>query len=191
MKNNLFIRFLFTSIIVFILWKVFFLYYGQLEIVNDPLTALLGNFSSSILNYLNFDSSFVETNFLDETYTQRAHIIISDRIVVYIDDNCNGLELHLLILVFCISYGRGKLNLLFSASIFSIFWFIIFFVNAVRVSILAFLVYQNFPYFDLFHKYVFTSVVYILIFLMMVFWTKLVNQSHMSLPNVKQFDVSK
>ena len=184
MKINLYKRFLFLSIFIYFLWKIYFLFFGQLELINDPLTNLLGNLSCIFLKEMNFDSSFHQLSVLDNANILRAHLKIADRIVVFIDNNCNGLDLHLLIFIFCISYGKGKISLLSSIFIFFIFWLIIFISNSIRISLLALLVYKGVPYFDLFHKYVFSSFVYILIFIMMLIWTRLVNNSYMEIRKI-------
>jgi len=97
--------------------------------------------------------------------------------MVTIDDSCNGLELYALLIGFVLSYGKGKLSWLYSSLFLLISILFIFLINVSRIVGLALLVYYRAPHFQIFHKYVFAAVVYLIILGMMWLWTYGVNQS--------------
>lgn len=174
---NPLIRFGLVVLIILVLWKFFYNNWLIGLGINDPITAWIGYCSSWILLKFHYVSycQLVDPNV--SLFLQRVTIFIDGNKMVTIDDSCNGLELYALLIGFVVSYGKGKLSWFFSSSFIFLGVLFVFFINVFRIVGLALLVYYRVPHFQVFHKYVFATVVYLIILGMMWLWTYWVNLS--------------
>ena len=175
---NPLIRFVVAILVLVVLWK---LIYNNWLIglgINDPLTGWVGSHGSSLLNLMGYNSFCQQVDPTQSLFYQRVTILLNNKPAVTIDDSCNGLELYAVWLGFLFAYGSKKLKIVPILLISLGGCFLIYLINVLRVSGLALLVHYRVPYFEYFHKYVFATFVYLIIFLMMLFWTNLVNTSN-------------
>jgi exosortase/archaeosortase family protein len=176
--RNPLIRFVVAILVLVVLWK---LIYNNWLIglgINDPLTAWVGSHGSSLLNLMGYNSFCQQVDPTQSLFYQRVTIMLNKQPAVTIDDSCNGLELYAVWLGFLFAYGSKKLKILPILLISLGGCFLIYLINVLRVSGLVLLVHHRVPYFEYFHKYVFATFVYLIIFLMMWFWTDQVNKSN-------------
>jgi exosortase/archaeosortase family protein len=178
------VRFGLVVLMLLALWKLFYNNWLIGLGINDPITAWIGYWSNLFLTYLGYASVCHQVNPDLSLFFQRVTIFINGMEIVTIDDGCNGLELYALLIGFVVSYGKGNLSWIFSSSFLILSVLFIFFINVFRIVGLALLVYYRVPHFQVFHKYVFAAVVYLIIFLMMWLWTYWVNQSLLKVKNV-------
>jgi exosortase/archaeosortase family protein len=176
LKNPI-VRFGLVVLVLLSLWKLFYNNWLIGLGINDPITAWIGYWSNWILLKSGYASYCQQVDPHVSLFLQRVTIFIDGNKMVTIDDSCNGLELYALLIGFAVSYGKGKLSWFFSSLFLVLSVLLIFFINVSRVVGLALLVYYRVPHFQIFHKYVFAAVVYLIILGMMWLWTYWVNKS--------------
>ena len=177
-NTNPFIRFVVALFVLVVFWKLIYNNWLVGFGINDPLTAWVGSHGSSLLNLMGYNSFCQQVDPTQSLFYQRVTILLNNEPAVTIDDSCNGLELYAVWLGFLFAYGSKKLKIVPILLISLGGCFLIYLINVLRVSGLALLVHYRVPYFEYFHKYVFATFVYLIIFLMMLFWTNLVNTSN-------------
>jgi exosortase/archaeosortase family protein len=177
-NTNPFIRFVVALFVLVVFWKLIYNNWLVGFGINDPLTAWVGSHGSSLLNLMGYNSFCQQVDPTQSLFYQRVTILLNNKPAVTIDDSCNGLELYAVWLGFLFAYGSKKLKIVPILLISLGGCFLIYLINVLRVSGLALLVHYRVPYFEYFHKYVFATFVYLIIFLMMLFWTNLVNTSN-------------
>ena len=177
-NTNPLIRFVVALFVLVVFWKLIYNNWLVGFGINDPLTAWVGSHGSSLLNLMGYNSFCQQVDPTQSLFYQRVTILLNNKPAVTIDDSCNGLELYAVWLGFLFAYGSKKLKIVPILLISLGGCFLIYLINVLRVSGLALLVHYRVPYFEYFHKYVFATFVYLIIFLMMLFWTNLVNTSN-------------
>ncbi len=169
--------FIFKVILISLLWKclyVFALY--ESKILDEPLTEYVGQNSAWVLNKLsnsnlfNAKLLFTKSQFEGQILEGKSsHIFYGKRLVMFIADPCNGLELLVLYLIFIIALPATLQRKLFFAVVGVI---IIHCVNIVRcVGLVALLLHYD-EYFNIAHHYIFKMVVYMSIFLCWFWFAK-------------------
>ena len=160
-----------------ILWKclyVFILY--EPRTFDEPLTDYVGKSSAWVLNQLYQSNTFTANLFLTKslfegqiTISTASHIYFDKRLVMFIADACNGLELIVLYLLFIIALpATFKRKLLFTIGGLAI----IYLVNVFRcVGLVALLIHYD-EYFNIAHHYIFKMMVYFSIFLLWYWFAK-------------------
>jgi exosortase/archaeosortase family protein len=164
------VRVFILKVVVFsLLWKclyVFVLY--EPRILDEPLTDYVGQNSAWVLNKLYHSDTFnaellvTKSQFEGQTVIGKAsHIYFNKRLVMFIADGCNGLELFVLYLIFIFALpATFKRKLFFVVAGL----FIIHFVNILRcVGLVALLIHYD-EYFNIAHHYIFKMAVYLSIF---------------------------
>lgn len=165
MLNNPFVRFLFIAATLFIAW--FFLFEFIITdhtSFNQFLIESLIDISGGILTVLGFDLiPEPPSDVIIRT------IGIDGSTGVWVGDPCSGLEIMVIFIIFMLAIpGPWKSKL----------WFIpaglvlIHLINAIRVTVLAWLVSKDYSYLDFNHDYTFKVVIYTLIFFLWVLWVK-------------------
>lgn len=169
--------FLFRVLLLAIIWKclyVFFLF--ESKTLDTPLTDSVGQHSAWVLNHLyqtnHFYSKILETESLYEgqfIIGKASHIYFGNRLVMFIADPCNGLELFILYVIFIIAMPSSlKRKVLFVIGGLMI----IHLVNIFRCSgLVALLLYYD-EYFNIAHHYIFKMMVYMVIFFLWLWFCK-------------------
>jgi exosortase/archaeosortase family protein len=172
------VRVFILKVVLFsLLWKclyVFVLY--EPRILDEPLTDYVGQNSAWVLNKLYHSDTFnaellvTKSQFEGQTVIGKAsHIYFNKRLVMFIADPCNGLELFVLYLIFIFALpATFKRKLFFVVAGL----FIIHFVNILRcVGLVALLIHYD-EYFNIAHHYIFKMAVYLSIFLCWFWFAK-------------------
>ena len=164
------IRIFILKVLLFsLLWKclyVFVLY--EPKILDEPLTVHVGQNSAWVLNKLYHSDAFhakllfTKSQFEGQIFTGKAnHVFYGKRLVLFIADPCNGLELLVLYLIFIIALPAPFKRKLFFSIIGVL---IIHCVNILRcVGLVALLIHYD-EYFYIAHHYIFKMAVYMTIF---------------------------
>ncbi len=98
-----------------------------------------------------------------------AYLTINDKLCVFVGKGCSAIEVFILFFSFIIVYsGKWKQKLIF---LFTGFW-IIFFINVIRVAALGYIALYYPAYLDINHKYYFTAIVYSIVFLLWFVYVK-------------------
>jgi exosortase/archaeosortase family protein len=176
LKNPI-VRFGLVVLVLLALWKLFYNNWLLGLGINDPITARIGDWSNWILLKFGYASYCQHVDPTVSLFLQRVTIFIDGNKMVTIDDSCNGLELYALLIGFVVAYGKAKLSWIYPTLFIIFSTLFIFIVNVLRIVGLALLVNYRVPHFQIFHKYVFAAVVYLIILGMMWLWTYWVNQS--------------
>jgi exosortase/archaeosortase family protein len=170
-------HFILKVILLALLWKlvyVFILY--EPKTIDEPLTDFVGKNSAWVLNKLYGSDVFysklvwTENEFEGQIQIGKASQIYFDkRLVLFIANPCNGLELLVLYLIFIVALPATlKRKLFFVVAGL----FIIHFVNILRcVGLVALLIHYD-EYFNIAHHYIFKMAVYFTIFLCWFWFAK-------------------
>lgn len=158
--------FLGKALLFFIIWKIvygLFLY----DILNPPLTTHVAEASVLLLN--NSGISGFTTNNVIAGDGEASEIYHNDRLVLYIADVCNGLELMVLYIGFIIcmpsSFWRKTKYIIIGILLINI-------INILRCSGLIYLREYFHQYFEFAHHYLFKAVVYGATFIMWVKYSR-------------------
>lgn len=169
--------FLGKALLVFIIWKlVYGLFLSDTRLLDNPLTTHVANASVYVLNGLGDMSGFTSVT-EDFTYieaegfvTEKASKIYhNDRLVLYIADICNGLELMVLYIGFIVcmpSRFWRKVKYIIIGVI------LIDMINILRCTGLIYLREYYHAYFDFAHHYLFKAAVYSATFLMWMVYAR-------------------
>ena len=172
------VRVFILKVVLFsLLWKclyVFVLY--EPRILDEPLTDYVGQNSAWLLNKLNHSDLFnaklllTKSQFEGQTIISKtSHIYYDKRLVMFIADACNGLELFVLYLIFIFALPAPFKRKLFFVVAGLL---IIHFVNVLRcVGLVALLIHYD-EYFNIAHHYIFKMAVYMSIFLCWFWFAK-------------------
>jgi exosortase/archaeosortase family protein len=169
--------FLGMSLAIAVLWKLIYLFiFMNTRIIDAPLTNHVGNSSAYVLNHFSGLHNFSALNIIDTTImegqiqiTQVSKIVHDNKKVLHIADGCNGLELMVLysgfILCFPSSRERKMWYILFGVLMIDLF-------NILRCSLLGFIKEYYHPYFYISHHFLFKAVVYAVIVILWVSFTR-------------------
>jgi len=130
----------------------------------DPITEMVTHQSAAII-------SLTEDNIMVEGTTNSANVPIvqGTQRVISVFEGCNGLNVMIVFVSFIVAYsGTWKKNVIFGL----IGVVLIHIANLFRVALLFFIskYYPDNLYF--FHKYLFTGMLYILVFFLWYLWVK-------------------
>jgi len=125
--------------------------------LDNWLTSNAAQVGAWTLNSIGFETEVVN----------RSRLLVEHRPAVWIDHPCNGLEMYVLFAGFILAFpGPWKNKILFIP--FGILT--IYLLNIIRIALLAINHHVSRNTFDFNHKYLFTYIVYILIFGLWVLW---------------------
>jgi exosortase family protein XrtF len=169
--------FLIRSFILFVVWKgLYLLFWSEQRTLDDPLTQTVSKHSVLVLNRIVPHHQFTASpkialkNFEGEIQVSRVSVIYIDgKAIMHISDECNGLELFILYIGFLLAMpARIKRKLIFGL----IGILIIHIVNVFRCIGLCLLLMNWDTYFDIAHHYIFKIMVYSVIFILWVIFSK-------------------
>lgn len=169
--------FVIRAFILFVVWKGLYLFFwAESRALDDPLTKLVGKHTVWVLDKINPSHEFIAKpkvalkNFEGEIQVSRVSMIYSDgKAIMNIADECNGLELFVLYFGFLIAMPATlKRKFLFGLSGI----FIIHAVNILRCVGLGLLLMNWDAAFDIAHHYIFKIMVYSVIFILWVIFSK-------------------
>lgn len=151
------ILFLIKCIVLYAVWLLLRKLFFYPESSTDKfLIHQITNSTAFILNLLGY-----------QTYIDKSFVGVAEYPGVSIAFNCNGLSLMYLFISFILAFsGNWKHKLIFSA----IGLIIIHVFNIIRTSLLAIIVVYKPNWVDFNHKYTFTTIIYVVIFILWVIW---------------------
>lgn len=165
--------FLGKALLFFIVWKIvysFFLY--DSKFLDYPLTTHVAEASTVFLNNSIFLSGFTTQRVFiedDSLIIEASEIYHNDKLVLFIADACNGLELMVLYIGFIVcmpsKFWRKVIYILLGVIFIDI-------INILRCSGLIYLREYFHAYFDFAHHYLFKAVVYAATFLMWMVYSR-------------------
>lgn len=130
----------------------------------DPITRMITHHSAALLSISGWKSVVV-----DHPTKPTSAIVYRSKPIVTVYEGCNSLNVMIVFVVFLFSFG--KLTKALS-------WFVpvglavIYLINILRIDFL-FLVSLKLPHFWYFtHKYLFTAIIYFVVFLLWLVWLK-------------------
>jgi len=153
---------------LYLLWYIVFEFFIKNDGRLDQI--ITQNISMGIvwlMQHSGIDMYYTLARKIGETY---LFIAGTNKPLVRIGASCNGLEPLILFSIFIIAYPGKIMHKL---------WFIpsgiiiIHFINIIRNYVLTLMVYFRMPSFDLFHRYVFVILVYLIIFGFWMLWVNI------------------
>lgn len=140
----------------------------------DPLTEIVTNQSSSLLNFFG-----EETQTKPKASTPSVSILNSSGVAISVFEGCNGINVMIVFVSFLFAFGgqRKKIAWFLPAGLF-----LIYIANLGRVMILYFVAEYWQEYFYYVHKYVLTALLYLIVFVLWWVWIEKV--SNISLKKV-------
>jgi exosortase family protein XrtF len=130
----------------------------------DPVTHQVSVQAASILRMLDYDLIV-----LDHQNKPTTSLVCNNKAVISIYEGCNGLNTAIVFVAFIVAFGPLNKS---TAWFISVGLLIIHFTNLVRI-VLLFLVSNQMPKYLYFtHKYLFTAIIYMVIFALWIIWTK-------------------
>lgn len=179
--------FLGKALLVFILWQIVYLsFLKQSKVLDHPLTTHVAEASAFFLNSMTPMSGFTtsrvdiswvnEGEFLDEEASQIIH---NGKLVLFIADSCNGLELIVLYIGFIVcmpsKFWRKILYIVIGVILLDL-------INIARCVGLIYLREYLEAYFQFAHKYLFKITVYAATFLIWRFYARKINLKNEVVP---------
>ncbi|GAA4957437.1 archaeosortase/exosortase family protein [Algibacter aquimarinus] len=160
--------FLGKALLFFIIWKIVYgVFLYNSGILDYPLTTHVAKASTFVLN--NSGMSGFTTNRIEIGDGISSEIYHNDRLVLFVADVCNGLELMILYIGFIIcmpsSFWRKVKYILIGIIIIDL-------INILRCSGLIYLREYFHAYFDFAHHYLFKAVVYGVTFIMWIKYSR-------------------
>jgi exosortase family protein XrtF len=128
----------------------------------DPATVAVTGQSVRLINW--FEGGR-EVSILE--LDSRVAMVEQNNIIVRVFEGCNGLNVMIVFLAFIIAFSGWRTQIL----VFVLVGIsVIHAMNLTRIILLFYLAKENSPYFYYFHKYIFTSTIYAIVFLLWVVW---------------------
>jgi len=141
------------------------LYVSSFRPQPDPITNLVTSQTSVVLNWMGWEN-ITE----DDVRRPATFIEYEGRKVLSVYEGCNGLNVMIIFVAFIVSFGPINKSTLWFVPVGIL---IIHMSNLSRI-LLLFFVSLEFPKFLYFmHKYLFTGIIFFIVFLLWVFWVKI------------------
>jgi len=179
--------FLGKALLVFVVWQIIYLgFFKYSKELDHPLTTHVAKASTFILNNLTpmsgFSTSRVDTSWINEgeyLFEEASQIHHNNKLVLFIADSCNGLELIVLYIGFIIcmpsKFYRKILYIVIGVVLLDI-------INIFRCVGLIYLREYLQAYFQFAHKYLFKITVYAATFLIWRFYARKINLKNEIVP---------
>ena len=179
--------FLGKALFVFVLWQIVYLFFFKdSKVLDHPLTTHVAEASVFFLNNLTpmsgFYTSRVDASWVYEgehLFEEASEILHNNKLVLYIADSCNGLELIILYIGFIICmpspFWRKVLYIVIGIVLLDL-------INIARCIGLIYLREYLHAYFQFAHKYVFKITVYIATFIIWRFYARKINLKNEIIP---------
>ena len=139
--------------------------------ITDPITHFITYNCTGTAALMGYEPSVIEDDHLNREALPEVtydSVWFNDIYAVSIEEGCNGVNIMILFLAFIVAFGGKRLNMLI---------FIpsgIVFIHIANIARLMFLSLLNVEFggraFYFFHKYGFTAVIYLAVFLLWVLW---------------------
>ncbi len=130
----------------------------------DPVTSFVSAQTAVVLTACGSSVASV-----DQLKKPMTWLIFEGRSVLSVYEGCNGLNTMIIFVAFILAFGPVSKKMLWYIPLGLL---IIHLANLVRISLL-FYVAEYWPHFMYFtHKYFFTAILYVVIFVMWIFWVK-------------------
>ena len=135
----------------------------------DPFTSWVTDHCAAVLGVFGTDTDTVEN---DEK--RNVGIIYRGNAIISVFEGCNGLNVMIIFFAFIVSFTHPNKKMLW---FLPLGFLIIHMTNLMRVSFLFF-VSKDFPDYMYFaHKYFFTAIIYVVVFILWFIWLTKVNVS--------------
>ncbi len=134
----------------------------------DSMTVLAAKQTAWILAELGYPAAAISSASGPTVSLQSGEEIV---LIVY--EGCNGINVFIVFIAFLIAFGGSKKNLL---------WFLplgllaLHFSNLARIALLYWTALNYQPYFYYVHKYIFTAILYAVVFVLWVIWINQFNE---------------
>ncbi|MBN8575735.1 MAG: exosortase family protein XrtF [Cytophagales bacterium] len=149
----------------FILNVMYGLWISTFEHRADPLTTTITRQTSQVLNWAG-DS----TTWLPAEDKPTVGILQAGRRIISVYEGCNSLNVMIVFVAFVVAY-KGKFRM--AALFVPMGLLIIYLINILRIILLYTVALHWSAYFYYFHKYLFTAVIYAVVFLLWLWWMRL------------------
>lgn len=138
----------------------------------DSVTNYVTTQTSQLLNGLGWNTSYYQDSIAPTT-----HIVRNNRNIISVYEGCNGINVMIIFVAFILAFGPLSKHII---------WFLLLGLLVIHLSnllrlMLLFMVSIEFPRYLYFtHKYVFTAVIYLIVFALWVWWVQVFRVSHKS-----------
>jgi exosortase family protein XrtF len=133
---------------------------------SDPVTRLITEQTSAILSFVGWPVA---------TYNHANHattsMIFKGKVVLSVYEGCNAINTMIIFITFVVAFGPFIKKMIFFVFTGLV---IIYLVNLARILFLFFVTqyFPNFMYFT--HKYLFTAILYVVIFILWIAWVRMI-----------------
>ena len=160
------LRFLSIFVGVYLLGNVFYgLYVEFYKPAPDPATVWVSEQTAFVLNLVGGGVYSVESEGEPTVLLKN-----NDKTVLRIFEGCNGLNVMVVFLAFVVAFGgKPKKELLFIVAGL----FVLHLSNLVRIILLYYTAIHQPHFFYYFHKYFFTAILYLVVFVLWFQWTRM------------------
>ncbi len=130
----------------------------------DPVTRIVSEHTSGVLHVLGW-----QTETRDDIRKPTTQLICDGKSVLAIYEGCNGINVMIIFVAFLMAFGPVNRTLLWFIPVGLI---ILHAMNLLRIGLLFYvsLFMPRFMYFT--HKYFFTAILYVVVFVLWVWWVK-------------------
>lgn len=160
-------NFLVRATIIFVVWQSLFVFVLSPNRVPDrQLTDITTYAVQQVLSFFYDDVGVIYST---QTHRRQDIITIEHKKVIAVGDPCNALEIYVLYISFLFCFpGSVKRRLLFVLAGIPY----IYVINVIRVVLITYLNIYHKRWVDISHHYIFTIVVYLLVFYLWMLYTK-------------------
>ena len=163
------LRFLFVFIGIYLAGNVFYgLWIESYENRPDPATTAVTFQTSGMLNLLGYPTAVTEN-------THGPTVLLSNdvKVILSVYEGCNGINVMIVFVAFLAAFGGSlkKMSWFLPAGII-----LIHLSNLARIILLYFVAVGYRHYFYYVHKYIFTAVIYMMVFALWIIWVKINGQ---------------
>jgi exosortase family protein XrtF len=160
------ILFLVKFLVIYLVGNVVYgLYIESVKSGPDLLTVLVTNNVSVLLNGLGEDTQF-RVNAVEPTVS----VLKQGNIILNVYEGCNGINVMIVFFAFLVAYG-GTIKRLMLFSIVGLG--VIHIANLSRIGLLYFISQDYNQYFYFVHKYLFTAILYVCVFVLWWIWIRI------------------
>ena len=169
MQNNktviiFLVKFFGTYLVLFLLYS-FYLSKNQ-KIASifacAPITETVAEQSKYLINLMGFDAKIEQ-----HTSEMSIKLFVNDTYVARVIEGCNAISIIILFIAFIVAFASGfkktTLYILFGS-------LIIYFINIVRIAIIALAIYKYPAYENVLHTIIFPGIIYGITFLLWFIW---------------------
>lgn len=135
----------------------------------DPITRVVTSQTSSILNAIGYNATYH-----DIPEARKIALKEESDVVLYVYEGCNGINVAIVFMAFLFAFG-GPIKNLFVFLLSGLLMVHLF--NLLRIGLLFYLALNNASQFYYYHKYLFTSTLYFVVFALWAVWVICLNET--------------